>query len=181
MEWEMKYPCVYEILNTIDGRRYIGATKNFKLRKEAHLRDLGKNRNKNKNLQAAYNEHGECAFAFSILAYVEESIMLMVEARLIRKYDNAYNITKPNRTEAMDRIKEARLILCPEDKRLRHANMESFERMKKLYFPWYSVETIRKLESSSSYKPSVGLQRLINKFIERANRKLQSVNLLNRS
>jgi len=81
----------------------------------------------------------------------------------------------------MDRIKEARLILCPEDKRLRHANMESFERMKKLYFPWYSVETIRKLESSSSYKPSVGLQRLINKFIERANRKLQSVNLLNRS
>jgi len=79
--------------------------------------------------------------------------------------------------EERKKIREARLILCPEDKKLRHANMESFKRMKKFFFPEYSVATIRQLESSSAYKPSVRLQRLIDRFVERANRKLQSGSL----
>jgi hypothetical protein len=70
--------------------------------------------------------------------------------------------------EERKKIREARLILCPEDKKLRQANLESFKRMKKLFFPEYSVATIRQLESSSAYKPSSRLQKVIDRFLVRA-------------
>ena len=59
--------CVYQILNVVNGRRYIGSTRTFYHRKDQHLYDLRHNRHASKLMQDDYNEFGERRFLFHIL------------------------------------------------------------------------------------------------------------------
>lgn len=59
---------VYQILNTVSGKRYIGsAAVSFRKRWTDHLSSLRLDRKKNPYLQNAWNKHGEKAFIFEIL------------------------------------------------------------------------------------------------------------------
>lgn len=73
--------------------------------------------------------------------------------------------------EQKKQIREARHILCPEDKKLRHAWLDSIKRFRDKYFHGYSVSTVRQLESSKDYKPSKRLQVLIDKALSEAEKK----------
>jgi group I intron endonuclease len=55
---------VYEIVNTVTGRRYVGSAINFARRWRQHRHDLRNNKHKNGRLQNSWNKHGEAAFAF---------------------------------------------------------------------------------------------------------------------
>ncbi len=91
--------CVYAITNTVNGKMYIGSTKNFENRKKQHLYYLRKGTHINIILQRSFNKHGESAFIFSILEEVEKPMLLDVEAVYIRKYNtkcNGYNIADAN-------------------------------------------------------------------------------------
>lgn len=68
----MKYPGVYQIVNTQTGEIYIGSSRVciFK-RWGRHLRDLRKGENHNPRLQSAWNFYGEAAFEFSARAIVK--------------------------------------------------------------------------------------------------------------
>ncbi len=58
---------IYKITNVINGKMYIGSTKNFSTRKTMHLCKLRNNKHANAKLQASYNKHGEDSFVFEIL------------------------------------------------------------------------------------------------------------------
>ena len=61
---------MYKILNTINGKIYIGSTSDsFKNRVKAHFSMLRRNRHPNVHLQGAFNKYGEESFEFSILYF----------------------------------------------------------------------------------------------------------------
>jgi len=130
MEWKIKAPCVYEILNKVNGYRYIGATNNYKERKKSHIKCLVDRTHYNKRLQKDFDKYGLENFAFSILAYAEKGLHTGIEARAILSFTNLYNVIVPHiaPTEMMVKIRAARLILDPEDRRLKNPVTDSRRR-----------------------------------------------------
>lgn len=59
---------IYKIVNTKNGKFYIGSTKNLEQRWKKHLKDLSRTRHCNIHLQRSYNKHGN-VFKFEILEY----------------------------------------------------------------------------------------------------------------
>ena len=62
---------IYCIENTINQKRYVGASKNIKSRLYTHKQQLKGNRHDNPHLQASFNKHGEKNFKFYTLEYTK--------------------------------------------------------------------------------------------------------------
>ena len=50
---------IYQILNTVNGKFYIGSAVDFTLRWAQHKWEFKNNRHSNTHLQRAYNKYGE--------------------------------------------------------------------------------------------------------------------------
>jgi group I intron endonuclease len=71
---------IYAIVNTIDGKQYVGSSTNIKKRWGDHLYLLRYNKHPNVYLQHAFNKHGEAAFELRVLQEViDENDLLAVE------------------------------------------------------------------------------------------------------
>lgn len=90
---------IYEILNKINGKIYIGSTNNLKRRISQHKYMLNKNIHHSINLQRSWNKYGEDNFEWIILRDdVEDIDRLTVEQFYLDKlnpfYPNGYNVSK---------------------------------------------------------------------------------------
>lgn len=83
---------VYQIVNKADGKKYVGATVNFAARWSMHTSDLKRHRHANKNLQNAFNEHGQDCFIFSVLEECDKNSLHEREFFYIRTLKPEYNI-----------------------------------------------------------------------------------------
>lgn len=70
---------VYQIVNTVNQKRYIGCSVNIQQRCRKHREKLTKNTHENAHLQAAWNKYGKVAFTFEVIEYCEDEIILMRE------------------------------------------------------------------------------------------------------
>ncbi len=90
---------IYEILNTVNGKRYIGSSVSFKPRWKSHRVQLRGNRHHNQYLQRAWNKYGEAAFKFLPILTCAKSMLLFYEQQLLDKvkpeYNFALNATAP--------------------------------------------------------------------------------------
>ena len=67
---------IYAIDCTANGKRYIGSSNNFEVRKHRHFTELGKGIHNNAHMQACWNKYGEKTFEFSLLEEcVEEELI----------------------------------------------------------------------------------------------------------
>ena len=83
--------CVYQIINLINNKVYIGETTRGELRWKDHLARLRGNYHRNKLLQEDFNKYGEEAFEWSILKEFEDedkNNLLLEEARSIQQHIN---------------------------------------------------------------------------------------------
>ena len=55
---------IYEIVNLVNGKRYVGSALNFKQRWHSHLSLLRKGDHHSAHLQSAWKKYGESSFAF---------------------------------------------------------------------------------------------------------------------
>lgn len=79
-------PGIYEIHNTISGKRYIGQSVHVRTRLLKHINLLNKNKHLNKHLQSSWNYYGEDKFTFSILEYCAIELLDKKEDFYIAKY-----------------------------------------------------------------------------------------------
>lgn len=61
---------IYKILNNINGKFYIGSSRNIDKRLNDHKNELRKNKHINPHLQSAWNKYGEENFSFEILLII---------------------------------------------------------------------------------------------------------------
>ena len=96
--WRNDICGIYKILNTVNGKVYIGQSKHIKQRWSEHKKELRANRHPNSHLQRSWNKYGEESFQHIILEECEENILDEREKYYIEIYDsfdsdNGYNLT----------------------------------------------------------------------------------------
>jgi group I intron endonuclease len=88
---------IYRIKNTINGKVYIGQSKNLQTRKNEHFRLLVNNQHFNRKLQSSFNKYGKGFFVFEVIEECELSELNEKEIKYIEEYDslkNGYNLVK---------------------------------------------------------------------------------------
>lgn len=83
---------VYEIVNTVNGKRYIGSAVSFKKRWGVHRHALRHSAHHSSKLQRAWNKYGEDAFKFLPILTCQPSMLLFYEQQLLDKVKPEYNI-----------------------------------------------------------------------------------------
>lgn len=93
----MKIRGVYEIVNKINNKRYIGSSGDIHDRWSTHKRLLRNNNHSNIHLQSSYNKYGLDAFCFNILEKVNKNNLLIIEQKYLNICEsnprNFYNIS----------------------------------------------------------------------------------------
>ena len=90
---------IYKIVNKLDGKYYVGSTKDFDTRWKEHIYDLDRNIHHNNHLQNAWNKYGEQNFIFEVVEeceieklfeteqkYIDNYIMYILNKYLLNKY-----------------------------------------------------------------------------------------------
>lgn len=83
---------VYEIVNTVNGHKYIGSAVNIKSRWRSHFYHLNKNKHHSSHLQNAWNKFGADCFEFSVVEYCDKAKLIEREQFYIDKEKPSYNI-----------------------------------------------------------------------------------------
>lgn len=94
-------PGIYTITNLVNGKLYVGLTKNLKERKKSHFKTLKYEIHGNPHLQSAVNRYGEENFLFEVLVECEEEFLCSEEhywCNLLKVHDRkyGYNIEPTN-------------------------------------------------------------------------------------
>lgn len=110
---------IYQIVNIITQKRYIGYTNNFSRRKRQHYFELSFNKHSNEYLQRAWNKYGKHSFEFSIIEKCEETDLVFkedywVKVLMTENREYGYNLkpTDPkgkskHSIETIEKIKKA--------------------------------------------------------------------------
>ena len=94
---------IYKITNEINGKVYVGQSKDLKARKRSHFSDLKRNQHANFHLQNAFNKYKVNNFIFEILEICKEDELDEKEYKWMNKFNShnsefGYNITSPVNT-----------------------------------------------------------------------------------
>lgn len=129
---------IYVIVNTKNGKVYVGQAQDFHTRWCKHKRTLNSNRHDNRHLQSAWNKYGAKVFRFQKLEYCSIEILDEREQHYLDVYmpkGMCYNID-PN-------VRHTRRgTLCSEETRRKLSNAAKTR-------PPVSEETRRKLSEAS--------------------------------
>ena len=101
---------IYRIINKVNGKFYIGSTKDISKRWYQHCFALNNNTHYNTHLQNAWNKYGEENFEFEILEECDDNKQFEIEQEYLYKYqpfgENGYNIS----TDIIDPFKRSPMI-----------------------------------------------------------------------
>jgi group I intron endonuclease len=85
---------VYEIINKVNGHRYIGSSVNVANRLWRHRRHLLLGQHCNVRFQRAWNKYGEENFEFRPLLYCDPELTLVYEQICLNGMQPEYNLAK---------------------------------------------------------------------------------------
>lgn len=70
---------IYQIVNTITQRRYVGYASNMRQRLKGHYHELARFKHKNEYLQRSWQKYGESCFSISVLQECEKDKLCFYE------------------------------------------------------------------------------------------------------
>lgn len=88
---------IYCIENFLNGKKYVGQSKNIEKRWKTHRAALRRGTHDNTHLQAAWNKYGESSFLFYVLELCDEKSLSERETfyiNLLSAFENGYNMTQ---------------------------------------------------------------------------------------
>jgi group I intron endonuclease len=85
---------IYQVLNLVNGKRYVGSAANFVKRWAEHRRQLREGIHHSRVLQRAWVKYGPAAFIFKPLLICAPKDLEMYEQRALDGYQPEYNICK---------------------------------------------------------------------------------------
>ena len=89
---------VYKIINTVNGKIYVGSSKDIQKRWYQHKSKLNENQHGNSYLQNAWNKYGSKSFSFEIIEECNPEIQFEREQFYLNELnpfdDNGYNIVR---------------------------------------------------------------------------------------
>jgi group I intron endonuclease len=85
---------IYEIRNTLNGKRYVGSAVSFEARWKLHRFHLGKGKHHSRHLQASWDKHGSAAFEFRTLLICSRHNLLMYEQAAIDALNPEFNTAR---------------------------------------------------------------------------------------
>lgn len=112
---------IYKIVNVLNGKSYVGSTKDFQKRWKEHFNDLEKQRHSSIKLQRSYNKHGKNVFVCEIIEeipYEKDKILEREQYWIdtLNSKENGYNIADasfgdcltnhPRREEIISKMKK---------------------------------------------------------------------------
>lgn len=119
-----KKPGIYKLTNLLNGRFYIGSSKNLHKRKGEHFSSLKIGKHRNRLIQEDFDRDGVESFSFEIVLYCDSTNLIFYEQKFLDKYFDrgctCYNLySKANSQnckeskpwcseEAMKRVAEAK-------------------------------------------------------------------------
>lgn len=83
---------IYQIVNKINGKSYIGSSINLKYRKYSHFRELKHGIHHSQALQRAYNKYGKDSFEYKILLTCNKEDCIKYEQEYLDTLKPEYNI-----------------------------------------------------------------------------------------
>lgn len=90
----LKQSGVYQIVNTVNGKRYVGSAVCLRKRWWNHRDKLLKNAHKSKHLQYSWNKYGADVFVFQPLLVCSREDVIFYEQRAIDHLSPEYNTAK---------------------------------------------------------------------------------------
>ena len=84
---------IYQIVNTVNGRRYIGRAISLTRRWGLHRSALRRGDHDNSHLQRAWNKYGESAFNFLVIGTCQPTDLIRMEQHLLDDVRPEYNIS----------------------------------------------------------------------------------------
>lgn len=138
-------PGVYEIVNSVNGKRYIGSSVDLSRRRSRHYAYLKNNRHENAHLQRAFDKYGRENFEFRTLLLCDPENCVMYEQMCIDALKPEYNIcpTAGNRLG----------VKLSEETKLKMSAAQSGEN-NPMFGKHHSEETRKKLSESTSGEKS---------------------------
>ena len=102
---------IYKIINKVNGKYYVGSSKDIHRRWNDHKLELNKNRHNNNYLQKSYNKHGVSNFDFIITEKVSVDKLIEIEQKYLdtakQERDKCYNLNfLADRVEMTDEVRE---------------------------------------------------------------------------
>lgn len=106
---------IYEIVNTVNSKRYVGSSVDIDSRWQTHIRELRRGTHHAQHLQRSFNKHGEDAFVIRCITECErEELIPLEQAELDYGYDYNSSPTAGNTLglkfsdEARERVRQNR-------------------------------------------------------------------------
>ena len=92
----MKISGIYKIVNKVNGKYYVGSSKNIQNRCRSHFNYLRKNKHPNDYLQKSWNKHGENNFKYIVVEKCKLEDRLIIEQKYLhiakQNKDKTYNL-----------------------------------------------------------------------------------------
>lgn len=149
--------CIYIIRNLINGKAYIGQTKNFAQRKAAHKYEA--RRGDKRHLYVSMRKYGIENFEFSILEECSLDILSEREQYWVDVYDTfnpekGYNLTKgggwhPRTDETRKKISDSHLGKKLTEEHRQHISESQMGRTSGMLNKTHSLETKMKMSKSA--------------------------------
>lgn len=145
---------VYKILNTINGKFYIGSSINIEKRFKQHRAELNKGTHNNKYLQNAWNKYGANNFEFIIVECVDNlEILRDRETYYIQKtqcanHNIGYNLLNDTNiglgVHASNEVREKISKACSGSKNGNYGRKHTDEELKRMYINRWGVDYVKK-------------------------------------